>query len=255
MKAAALLPIMLVAMSSGVAFGSPTQTFTLAASFTPNELGVSTNLSMIMALTQSAGTGIPNPVSDLVAYGPPGIGLDLQGVATCERMRLELNGPTGCPAQSRVGFGGGVGAVEFAGAPVKEPYTLDFFLAPREHGHLTILVYVSALNPVPVELVLTAREVHGSKPYGFGLAVAVPPVDTIPGAANASAESGYVSLGGADIAYYKTIRGKRKLVHIKGLVAPTTCPGGGFPFAATVTFEDGATSTGTYSSPCPAKRR
>ena len=238
---------------SGVALGWPSQTFTLSASFTPDELGVPTNLFTTMTL--ASGAGVPNPVSEVVAYGPAGLAVDTRGIATCQRLTLEADGPSGCPAESRVGFGGGVGVVELAGVPVKEPYTLDFFLAPREGGHLAILIYANAVKPVPVQLVLTARETHGPPPYGFGLAVEVPTVQTVPGAANASVETSYASLGGANIAYYRTVHGKRKLVHIRGLIAPATCPNGGFPFEAIVTFADHTTSTGSHLSPCPRGRR
>ncbi|HLM86032.1 MAG TPA: hypothetical protein VK272_07590 [Solirubrobacteraceae bacterium] len=248
-----LLTSVVSACLSGVALGSPSQTFTLGASFTPNELGAPTNLSTNMTFASSA--GVPQPVSDVVAYGPAGLAVDVHGIPTCERAKLEADGPSGCPAQSRVGFGGGVGVVELAGALVKEPYTLDFFLAPREHGHLAMLIYVSAANPVPVQLVLAAKGIHGPRPYGFGLAVEVPAVNTLPGAALASVETSYASLGGANIAYYRTIHGKRKLVHVKGLIEPATCPSGGFPFEALVTFAEGSTSTGSYSSPCPRARR
>lgn len=229
------------------------ETLTVHASFTPDELSAPTNLSTTMTFASS--TGVPKPVSNLIAYGPAGLAADVRGIATCERAKLELDGPSGCPPESRVGFGGGVGVVELAGAPVKESYTLDFFLAPRERGHLAILIYADAVSPVPVQLVLTARETHGPPPYGFGLAVEVPPVQTVPGAANASVESSYASLGGANIAYYRKIHGERKLVHIRGLLAPPTCPSGGFPFETIVTFEDRTTSTGSYSSPCPRGHR
>jgi hypothetical protein len=241
----------------GVAVGWPPQTFTLQAGFAPDALGVPTNLftTMTFASGAGAGAGVPEPVRDLIAYAPAGLAVDVQGISTCERTQLEAYGPSGCSPESRVGFGGGVVVLELEGSLVKESYTLDFFLAPAEHGHLAMLIYVDASNPVAVELVLSAREIRGRRPYGLGFQVEAPAVSTVPGAASASVESAYVSLGGANVAYYKTIRGRRKLVHVKGLVAPTSCPGGGFPFETTVTFEDGTTSTARYASPCPHGRQ
>jgi hypothetical protein len=229
---------------------TPSQAFTFDAAFTPDVLGAPTNLSATMNFAPVA--GIPEPLSDVLAYGPAGLAIDVHDIATCEPAELEAKGPNGCPAQSRVGFGGGVGVLELAGAPVKEQYTLDFFLAPREHGHLAILIYANAESPVAVHLVLTAKEVQGPRPYGFGLAVAIPSLATIPGAADASVESSFASIGGANVAYYETIHGKRRLVPVKGLLAPHTCPSGGFPFEAFVTFAGGATSTAEYASPCPS---
>ncbi len=248
-----LAAAILLAGLSGLALTSPSQAFTLTANLTPNVLGVPTNLSTSISLAD--GTDVPKPVSNVVAYGPAGLTLDVRGIATCERTKLEADGPSGCPAESRVGFGGGVGAVELGSTIVKEPYTLDFFLAPLEHGNLRVLIFVNASRPIPVGLVLTAREMHGPRPYGFGLAVEVPPISTVPGAALASVESNHVSLGASNVAYFRTIHGDRRLVHVKGLIAPARCPSDGFPFKAILTFQDRTTSTGRYVSPCPGGRR
>lgn len=248
---AMLLTCASLALAS-LAEASSSRAFTLTARLTPNVLGASTNLSTTMNLVE--GLEVPKPLSGVVAYLPAGLRLDVRGMSTCEITKLETDGPRGCPAESRVGFGGGVGEVDLGGMNVKEPYTLDFFLAPREHGHLALLIYANATSPAPVTLVLTAREVPAPRPYGFGLAVDVPSVSSVPGAANASVESSYVSLGSPHAAYYRTIHGHRKLVHLKGLIAPTRCPRGGFPFETIVTFEDHTTSTGSYLFPCPGRR-
>ncbi len=244
-----LVAAILVACLGGLTSASSSHAFTLTAALTPDVLGAATNVSTTMTLVE--GAAAPKPVRKVVAYAPAGLGLDVRGIATCQRMRLELEGPRGCPAESRVGFGGGDGAVAIGNTTVKESYTLDFFLAPSEHGHLRILIYASASQPIQVELVLIAKEMSGAPPYGFGLAVEIPPISTIPGAAIASVESSYASLGASNVAYYRTIHGHRKLVHIRGVVAPAKCPSGGFPFKTIVTFEDHTSSTGEYLAPCP----
>lgn len=233
----------------GVTIAWASQTLTFSARLTPDKLGAPANLSA--ETTIASDEGPPSPVSSVVAYLPAGLKVHVQGIATCEERKLETDGASGCPAQSRVGFGGGVGVVQFGREFVKERYTLDFFLAPSEAGHVAILIYVDAVSPVPVELVLVGKEVTAPKPYGFGISVQVPPVSTVPGAAHASVESNYVSVGSTNVAYYETVHGRRKLVHIKGLTAPRTCPRGGFPFALTMSFADGTTSTASSTDPCP----
>jgi hypothetical protein len=239
--------ICLCLIAATVAWAS--QTLTFSARLTPDKLGAPTNLSA--ETTIASGDGTPSPLSAVVAYLPAGLKVHVQGIATCERAKLETEGPSGCPADSRVGFGGGAGVVQFGRELVKERYTLDFFLAPSEDGHLAVLIYVDAVNPVPVELVVVGREIAAPRPYGFAISVQVPPVSTIPGAAYASVESNYVSIGSTDVAYYETVHGKRRLVHIRGLTAPKTCSGHGFPFALTMSFADGTTSTADYADPCP----
>jgi hypothetical protein len=234
---------------AGAAIALASQTLTFSARLTPDKLGAPTNLSAETTITSNEGP--PSPVSSVVAYLPAGLKVYVGGIATCERKKLETDGAGGCPADSRVGFGGGVGVVQFGQEFVKESYTLDFFLAPSEDGHLAVLIYANAVSPVPVQLVLVGKEVAAPKPYGFGISVQVPPVSTIPGAANAAVESNYISIGSTNVAYYETVHGKRKLVHIKGLTAPKTCSGHGFPFALAMSFADGTTSTADSTYPCP----
>jgi hypothetical protein len=224
----------------------------LGAKLTPNALGASTNLSATLGFL---GQAMPEPVSSLRIFGPRGMRLDASGLPTCAAQRLEADGPRGCPAESRVGFGGGVGFQQLGVESFDEPFKLDFFLAPPEHGHLAILILVSATQPIALQLVLKAREAQGQSPYGFGLEAQVPPISTVPGATNIVVTSGYVSLGASDIAYYRVHDGVRRLVRVAGLIAPRACPEGGFPYEAILTFEDGSTATGTASSPCPRRQR
>jgi|SRR5580692_4042073 hypothetical protein len=225
------------------------QTLTFSAQLTPDRLGASTNFSA--QTTVISEDGPPSPLKSVVAYMPAGLEVHMRGIDTCEKIKLETEGPSGCPTDSRIGFGGGIGVVQFGKEFVKEPYTLDFFLAPTEHGHLVVLIYANAVSPVPVRLIVVGNEVSAPKPYGFGISVEVPPIYSLPGAANASMESNYVSIGSPNVAYYETVHGKRTLVHVKGLTAPKTCSGEGFPFAITLSFADGTTSTAGYTYPCP----
>jgi hypothetical protein len=102
-----------------------------------------------------------------------------------------------------------------------------------------------------VEFVLVARQVPAPKPYGLGFTVEVPPISTFPGASDASIESAFVTVGGPNIAYYESVRGKRTLVRLKGIVVPKRCPSGGFPAEGTVDFTDGTTLTVNPTIPCP----
>jgi hypothetical protein len=221
-------------------------------SFTPDELGASTNLSVTGEFASTAGA-LPSPITKFTIYTPAGMAVDTRGSGTCAAAKLEKLGPNGCPADSRAGFGGGVGVLELPKETIREPYTLDFFFAPKEKGHLALLVYASAVSPVIVELVVVAREIRAPKPYGIGFSVEIPLISTLPGASYASVESIFATLGATNVAYYKTVRGKRTLVHLRGIVVPRTCPRGGFPAEGTVDFADGTTLTVNPTIPCPHK--
>jgi hypothetical protein len=235
----------------GPAAAELSQPFTVASRFTPYTLGATTNLSA-EAMFGLPGI-IPTPVTNVVGYGPSGLTVNVRGARTCERRLLEQEGPAGCPPDSRLGFGGGTALVALGREVVKSVFTLDFFLAPREAGHLSFLIYVDAVSPVPLELVLTGKEVQGRRPYGFGLTVEIPLISTVPGASEASVQSAYFTLGDQHIAYYHAVRGKQQLVHVKGIVLPKTCRGPGLPFTYTVGFSDGTSSTDDFTMACPRR--
>lgn len=235
----------------GAAVAWATNTFSITAYFTPDKLGAPTNISANTKLAYS--TSVPVPISNIGAYGPAGLGFDVKGTGTCNKAALESEGPSACPADSRIGFGGGVGLVEIAQEFIKEPFTFNLFLAPDEHGQFVILVYVNAVSPVSLQLVLVAKEAHGSGPYGLGVTLEVPPIPTLPGAAYASVESTYLTVGSQKVAYYHKLDGHQKLVHVKGLIVPKSCPRSGFPFIVTLSFLDGTQATDKYSVPCPSR--
>jgi hypothetical protein len=232
------------------ASASANETLNVQARFSPDALAAPTNFSLTANFVSSTGLP-PSPITRFTLYAPAGMEVDPHGVDTCAAAALEQRGPAGCPADSRAGFGGGVGALELPTETVHEPYTLDFFFAAKRHGHLQLLIYASAVAPESVELVLRARQVPAPKPYGLGFSVEVPPVTTFPGAPDASIESAFVTVGGPNVAYYEPVAGRRRLVRIRGLVVPKSCPSGGFPTQGTVDFADGATLTVDSAIPCP----
>ena len=114
-----------------------------------------------------------------------------------------------------------------------------------------MLVYASALSPVGVELVLVAKQIPAPKPYGLGFSVEVPPVSTIPGASYASVESAFVTLGAPNVAYYKTVHGKKTLVHLRGWSYPRRAPSAGFPQRGRSTSPTAPRSPSTRPSHAP----
>jgi hypothetical protein len=232
------------------ASASANEALNVQARFSPDTLEAATNFSLTASFVSSTGLP-PSPITRFTLYAPAGMEVDPHGVDTCAAAALEQRGPVGCPADSRAGFGGGVGVLELPTETVHEPYTLDFFFATKTRGHLQLLIYANAVAPESVELVLRARQVPAPKPYGLGFSVEVPPVTTFPGAPDASIESAFVTVGGPNVAYYETVAGRRRLVRVRGLVVPKRCPSGGFPTQGTVDFADGASLTVNSTIPCP----
>jgi len=184
-------------------------------------------------------------------YGPAGVTLDLQGTGVCSAQILENVGPQGCPANSKAGFGGGEGAYEIAKEVVNEKFTLDFFLGNNHPGHTSLLIYLNGSSPVSIQLVFTAPVINSPKPYGLGFSLNVPIIKVLPEASDASAISSFLTLGAKNVAYYKKVKGKRKLFHVKGIITPKSCPHGGWPVATQFSFQDGSSVLSKSAIPCP----
>lgn len=225
-------------------------TLSLHASFTPDKLGAPANLAITANFLSGTGRA-PSPVTRFKLYAPAGLGVDTRGAGTCAAETLQRIGPSGCPEDSRAGFGGGVGVLELPNETIHASYTLDLFFASKERGHLRLLIYAHAAAPIGVELVVVARQIPAAKPFGIGFSVEVPPISTFPGASNASIESVFVTAGAPNVAYYEPVHGERKLVHLRGIVVPKRCPSGGFPTEGIVDFANGSALTANSAIPCP----
>lgn len=221
------------------------------ASFSPDGLGVPTN-AFGRAIIGST-SPVPSPITHVNVLGPAGVTLNLEGTGTCSITMLESAGPKNCPASSKAGFGGGEGAYEIGHEVIKEAFTLDFFLIDNHPGHVQLAIYLQGSTPVSIELVFTANVIQEPKPYGLGFSLNVPLIKVLPEASDASAVSSFITLGAKNVAYYKTVHGKRKLEHVKGIVTPKTCPRGGWPVATEFSFQDGQTVMAKHTIACPKK--
>jgi hypothetical protein len=222
------------------------------AGFSPNALDTPTNaFGKAVIGTINPVLPVPSPITHVDVYGPAGVTLNLEGTGICVKERLEQLGPQGCPADSKAGFGGGQGVYELAHEIVPEAYTLDFFLADNKPGHVSMLIFLKGSSPVSIEIVFTATVITGPRPYGLGFSVEVPLIKVLPEASDASATTAFLTLGAHDVAYYKKIHGKRKLLHVKGIILPEHCPHGGWPVASQFSFEDGSTVMAKRTVRCP----
>jgi hypothetical protein len=238
-------------LSASVARAEETVSIT-EAGFSPNQPGMPTNAFGSATITSTTGP-VPSPIRHVNVYGPAGVTLDLQGTGICTEALLQQKGPQACPANSRAGFGGGQGIYKLGKELVEEKYTLDFFLSDNRPGHTKLLIFLSGSTPVLVEIILTGTVIQGPKPYGLGFSVDVPPIKVLPEASNASAKSAFLTLGAKNVAYYRNVHGKRKLLHVKGIVLPKSCPRTGWPVASQFTFEDGSTVMAKRTIPCHRK--
>ncbi len=227
------------------------ETLEVTASFSPDKLGAPTNVHGTATIGSTSGP-LPSPIAEATVMGPPGLTVNTKGVGICNAVKLEQTlEPNVCPKDSKAGFGGGVGAYELAGQVNEEPFTLNFYRGPNEDGHLVILAYLNAVSPVSVQLVLKAQVVNEPKPYGLGFTFKVPPIESLPGASNATAKSIFITLGAPNAAYYETGGRQAQAGAREGDHRPQDVPQGGFPYETQFTFEDGTTNTVKGTIPCP----
>jgi hypothetical protein len=230
------------------------ETVSIKASFSPDVLGVPTSV-FGSATIGSTNTPLPSPITHVNVLGPAGMGLNLEGSGTCNAEALERTlEPSTCPVDSRAGTGGGVGVYEIHKEIIKEPFTLELFLASNRPGHVVLLIFLNGSNPVSIQLVFTAPVVKEPKPYGLGFSVNVPIIKVLPEASDASAVSTFLTIGAnKKLTYFKKVHGKRKRFHVQGIIVPKSCPHGGWPVASQFSFEDGSTVTTKSTIPCPGK--
>ena len=81
------------------AVAAASETFTVRARFTPDKLGVPTNLSATATFASTTAGSLP-PVTKVTAYAPAGMPVDVQGARTCTvtASQLQETGPSACPA-------------------------------------------------------------------------------------------------------------------------------------------------------------
>jgi hypothetical protein len=238
-------------LGAGAARAEETVSIT-EAGFSPNRPGMPTNAFGSATISSTTGP-VPSPITHVNVYGPAGVTLDLQGTGVCAEELLQQRGPAACPANSRAGFGGGQGIYKLGKELVEEKYTLDFFLSDNRPGHTKLLIFLSGSTPVLVEIVLKGTVINGPKPYGLGFSVEVPPIKVLPEASNASAKTAFLTLGAHNVAYYRKVHGKRRLLHVRGIVLPKSCPRTGWPVASQFMFEDGSTVMAKRTIRCPRK--
>jgi hypothetical protein len=211
-------------------------------SFVPDRLGASTALTL--GLRFSGGEeGVPAPLSRVVVRLPAGLGINLDGVGTCSRARLQSRGAAGCSQSSLVGRGHALAEAHTGSQTTSEESTIHVFRAPNRGSTPTFEVFGQGESPLYQSTISTALLEPAGAPFGFSLHVSVAPIPTVVYEPDASLLSMSITLGGV------TSGGARQ--HAGRILVPRSCPAGGFAFAVSVTFADGSAASAAAKVPCP----
>ena len=226
---------------SALAADSATTSASIAPSLTPDRLGARSALTF--QIDYFGGEyGVPAPVRRSVLRFPQGFGLEIPVLRSCSAARLLARGPSGCPAQSRLGGGHALLEAHAGTENIAESATLSAFLGPPRNLSATVEVFAHAYTPLEEEQVLSGEVRPAEPPYGEELVMTVPPIPTLVFEPEASVVSFSLTIGpNADgsAAPGDAVR------------LPSRCPAGGFPFAGEFTYADGSTGTAKVESPCP----
>jgi hypothetical protein len=226
---------------------SAAATARMSATFSPEHLGAPTTVSFGFQISQSPPD--PAPLGGVELAYPRGLGLatsDL-GVSACAPLQLEALGPDGCPPNSHMGNGTAIVEIAFGPHLVKESVALTLLAGPSPNGYLHLLIDARGKFPVEAAVIITAELLPGR------IAITVPPIPSLPAAPYVAVTEMHLTLGG-HLTYYEMLKGRRVAYHPAGIGLPSTCPRGGFRFAATFMLLDGQRARSHAAVPCPKRR-
>ncbi len=219
---------------------------TVNAAFSPDRLGAATTISFGASIDPPAAG--PIPLSGVSFSFPSDLGLATSGlgVASCEASALQLQGPTACPADSKMGQGSALVEVPFGPTTVQETVSLGIYAAPSNDGYVHLAVLAAGSHPVIAAVVMAGVLYPGR------LQITIPPIASLPEAPYVSLVTMQVSLGGA-LTYYELVHGRRVAYHPAGIGLPEHCPRGGWRLGASFTFTNGQSSHSSTLVRCPRR--
>jgi hypothetical protein len=248
----AILALILLLVSLTPDLANASQTAKLAVALKPERLGTRTTIIFNVRVIPHS-EPVPSPVIAMSLFYPANIGLVTSGLGlqTCAVIQLEANGR--CPANSLMGYGNALVEFPIGSESLLEEGQITTWMAPVHDGHLALLFYAEAPAPIFATLIFTGQIREAQAPFGGQIATSIPPIETLPGAPDASLLHLTATVGPMNVTYYARYRGKRIPYHPNGLRLPETCPRGGFPFAANFTFLDGSHARAKAAVPCPSR--
>jgi hypothetical protein len=216
----------------------------MSARFIPERLGAPTTVSLGFQI--AADRDAPSALRSMQLGYPANLGLATSGlgVASCSPSELQAVGVHACPPDSAMGSGSALVEVPLGPEIVKENVALALFAGPSPDGRLHVLVHATGAAPVEAQLLFSGVLSAGH------LEVLVPPIPSLPAAADVAVVQMHVTLGG-QLTYYERVNGRNVAYHPPGVGLPSSCPRDGFPFAATFAFADGSRAQARTVVPCP----
>ena len=125
---------------------------------------------------------------------------------------------------------------------ITEEVALEAFLGPPQNLQPTFEILAQGYTPLDERMVFTGTVLPDSAPYGEELVLSIPPIPTLSLEPDASVVNFSLTIGAGN-------KGRRH--NANTVVMPSSCPVGGFPFAAEFTYADGSTTSTLATAVCP----
>ncbi len=213
----------------------------IAPSLAPNRLGA--RAALTFTVNYAGGEfGVPSPLRRSVLELPAGLTLNIPSLRSCTAARLLARGASGCPAQSEIGSGHALAEVHAGSLNLTENATLWAFLGPPRNIQPTFEILAEGYTPVERRVVLSGTVLSVAAPYGEELVMPVPPISTLGLEPDASIATFSLTIGAST---------QRRTRDANAVLIPSSCPAGGFPFAAEFTYADGSSDSALATTPCP----
>jgi hypothetical protein len=116
------------------------------------------------------------------------------------------------------------------------------FLGPPRNLQPTFEILGQGRTPIDERIVLAGTVLPATPPYGEEMVMSIPPIATLPFEPNASVASLSLTIGAKSAHLTR---------HSNVIVVPSSCPPGGFPFAAEFTYADGSSANTLATDLCP----
>lgn len=219
-------------------------TATIIPSLLPDRLGAEGALQLTVNFGNGLSSGVPLPVRRAILRFPSGLGIEIPHLRSCSIARLRARGPSGCSAQSELGRGHALAEAMAGSQLITENISLWLFLGPFHNLEPSFEIFGQGITPFNERVVLTGTVLPDHPPYGEDLVLSVPPIPTVPLEPEASMASMTLTVGTTKSPHPN---------QANTIVVPTSCPTGGFPFAAEITYADGSSGSTLADAVCPGR--
>jgi hypothetical protein len=229
------------------ACASGTQVTSISARFSPERLGAPTALSLGFDIHAVDG-GLPSALTGIAFRYPPdlGIGTSDLGLATCDPLKLSLDGPKACPPNSIMGKGSALAKFQVSPEVSEETASIALVAGPSHNGYLKLLISATGTFPVATRIVMSTLLLPGQ------LRISVPLVAGLPEGPDVAVVRVNATIGG-NLTYYERVHGRKVAYRPRGIELPRHCPRGGFRFDATFSFLDATKAHAQTVVKCPRK--